>query len=373
MSAKICILTTVHPPFDTRIFHKQAKTLARAGYEVVLIAQHDRNEVVDRVKIVALPKPRNRFIRIFGLTWWAFFLALRERADVYHFHDPELIPLMLLLRALRHVPIIYDVHEDYLTSIMQKRYLPKIFRPLLATFIATLERLASRRFAIILAERYYVERFPTGTIVLNYPQIYWEENQDSSLPDCVDAPRLLYTGNVTEDRGALIHATLPRLVPGIHVYMIGRCDPNLALRLRDIASPDHNRLHIVGIGTYVPHARIRAYYAVGGWLAGLMLFPPTPHYLRKELTKLFEYMAAGLPVVASNFPLWKEIVEGNRCGITVDPLDPKAIAQAIEYLLTHPEEARQMGENGRRAVVEKYNWEQEKEKLLNLYEELLKR
>jgi glycosyltransferase involved in cell wall biosynthesis len=82
-------------------------------------------------------------------------------------------------------------------------------------------------------------------------------------------------------------------------------------------------------------------------------------------------MAAGLPVVASNFPLWKEIVEGNRCGITVDPLDPKAIAQAIEYLLTHPEEARQMGENGRRAVEEKYNWESESKKLLGVYAKLL--
>ena len=82
-------------------------------------------------------------------------------------------------------------------------------------------------------------------------------------------------------------------------------------------------------------------------------------------------MAAGLPVVASDFPLWKEIVEGNRCGITVDPLDPKAIARAIEYLLTHPEEARRMGENGRRAVEEKYNWGKEAEKLVRLYRNLL--
>jgi glycosyltransferase involved in cell wall biosynthesis len=95
---------------------------------------------------------------------------------------------------------------------------------------------------------------------------------------------------------------------------------------------------------------------------GLAVLHPDPNYVDSLPTKLFEYMAAGLPVVASNFPLWKEIVEGNRCGITVDPLDPKAIAQAIEYLLTHPEEARRMGENGRRAVEEKYNWEREKEK-----------
>jgi glycosyltransferase involved in cell wall biosynthesis len=104
---------------------------------------------------------------------------------------------------------------------------------------------------------------------------------------------------------------------------------------------------------------------------GLAVLHPDPNYVDSLPTKLFEYMAAGLPVVASNFPLWKEIVEGNRCGITVDPLDSKAIAQAIEYLLTHPEEALQMGENGRRAVEEKYNWEAESKKLLGVYSKLL--
>jgi len=88
--------------------------------------------------------------------------------------------------------------------------------------------------------------------------------------------------------------------------------------------------------------------------------------------KIFEYMIAGLPVIASNFPLWKEIVEGNNCGICVNPLDPKEIANAIKYLIDHPDEARAMGENGRRSVLEKYNWEKESEKLIRLYEEILK-
>jgi len=104
---------------------------------------------------------------------------------------------------------------------------------------------------------------------------------------------------------------------------------------------------------------------------GLVCLHPEPRFMVAWPVKLFEYMAAGLSVVASNFPLWKEIVEGNQCGITVDPLDPKEIAQAIEYLLTHPEEARQMGENGRRAVEEKYNWEMESKKLLGVYSKLL--
>jgi len=374
MGRKVCILTTVHPPFDTRIFHKQAKTLVRAGYDVTLIAQHDKDEIVDGVKIIGLPKPRNRLSRIFGLTWRAFRLALKQRADVYHFHDPELIPLMFILGLLWRRPIIYDVHEDYVTSILQKRYLPRISRPLLAKFIGVLEDIATSKFTIILAERYYAERFPSGVTILNYQILYQDDKVvDSSLPDCVDAPRLLYTGSVSEDRGALIHASIPRFVPDVHVYIVGRCSSDLAIRLRDAAFPEHSRLHLDIDAIHVPYTRIRAYYAVRGWLAGLALFPPTHHYMRKELTKFFEYMAAGLPVIASNFPLWREIVEGNRCGICVDPLNPKEIAGAIEYLITHPEEARQMGENGRRAVEEKYNWEKEAIKLLQLYKELLSR
>ena len=120
MSAKVCILTTVHPPFDTRIFHKQAKTLVQAGYDVTLIAQHGRDEVVDRVRIIALPKSRNRFTRIFGLTWRVFRLALRQQADVYHFHDPELLPAGLLLKLFTGKRVIYDVHEDYSQAIRTK-------------------------------------------------------------------------------------------------------------------------------------------------------------------------------------------------------------------------------------------------------------
>jgi glycosyltransferase involved in cell wall biosynthesis len=84
-------------------------------------------------------------------------------------------------------------------------------------------------------------------------------------------------------------------------------------------------------------------------------------------------MAAGLPVIASNFPLWKEIVEGNGCGICVDPLNPKEIAEAIKYLMKHPGSTEQMGKNGRRAVIEKYTWEKEGKKLLDLYAQLLDR
>jgi glycosyltransferase involved in cell wall biosynthesis len=107
-------------------------------------------------------------------------------------------------------------------------------------------------------------------------------------------------------------------------------------------------------------------------VAGLVTLHPIINYLDSLPVKMFEYMAAGLPVIASNFPLWKQIIEGNQCGLCVDPLNPQAIAEAIDYLVTHPEEAEQMGRNGQKAVQEKYNWGIEEKKLIDLYDSLVK-
>ena len=106
-------------------------------------------------------------------------------------------------------------------------------------------------------------------------------------------------------------------------------------------------------------------------MAGLVTLHPIVNYIDALPVKMFEYMVAGIPVIASNFPLWREIIEGNKCGLCVDPLNPSEIAKAIDYILTHPEEAQRMGENGLKAVKEQYNWSVEEKKLLALYEQLL--
>jgi glycosyltransferase involved in cell wall biosynthesis len=103
----------------------------------------------------------------------------------------------------------------------------------------------------------------------------------------------------------------------------------------------------------------------------VVVFKPAANHVRAQPTKLFEYMSAGLPVIASNFPLWREIVERNNCGICVDPLSPAALAEAIRWLIQHPDAAREMGANGRRAVRTTYNWEPEGRKLTTLYRSLL--
>jgi len=368
---KVVHLTTVHPPFDTRIFHKEAKTLVRAGYEVVLIAQHGKSEVVDGVKIVALPRSRNRFTRIFGLTWRAFRLALREQADVYHFHDPELLPIGVLLKFFTRAKVIYDVHEDVPQQILTKHWIPvPLRRPLAAVFNA-FEKLLTRTLdAVVVATEGIAEKFARfkPVVIHNYPDL--EMLPSPSTRRGGGERVLVYVGGISKLRGAIeMVRALEYLNPSwdVRLDLVGKFEPpELEQELQ--ALPGYRRVRFLG---WMQPQDVYAHLAKVD--IGLVCLHPEPRYMVGWPVKLFEYMAAGLPVVASNFPLWKEIVEGNRCGITVDPLDPKAIAQAVEYLLAHPEEARRMGENGRRAVEEKYNWGKEAEKLVRLYRNLLER
>jgi len=170
MPGKVCMITTVHNPFDTRIFHKEAKTLIKAGYEVSLIAQHNKNEVIDGINIIALPRHKNRFSRIFLLGWKAYKLALQQNSDVYHFHDPEFLPWASRLMKKTKAKVIYDIHEDYITSIKQKKYIPFILRDIISKIFDYLEKGYSKKLVKILAEKYYQKRFPDGYTILNYPQ-----------------------------------------------------------------------------------------------------------------------------------------------------------------------------------------------------------
>jgi glycosyltransferase involved in cell wall biosynthesis len=367
---KMVHLTTVHSSSDVRIFHKEAKTLAKAGYKVVLIAQHKRNEEVDGIKIAALPNQQNRFFRIFGLTWRAFHMALLERANVYHFHDPELLPIGVLLKIFTRAKIIYDVHEDVPEQILTKYWLPVSLRRPIAILFNFIEKLLAQVMdKVIVATEGIAEKFArlNPIVVHNYPDLGTMLNPSETRWKREDKV-LVFAGGISKLRGAIeMVQALEYLKPAwnVRLDLIGKFEPpELEEELQ--AMRGWQRVRFLGWLQWKlawEHAR--------NAFAGIVLFHPVPNHTESLPNKLFEYMSVGLPVVASNFPLWKMIIEGNRCGITVDPLDPKAIAQAIEYLLAHPEEARRMGERGRRAVEERFNWEREGERLLILYKELL--
>lgn len=367
---RVVHLTTVHHPYDPRIYHKECKSLQNAGMDVTLIAQtsEDSYSKDKPIRHIPLKSFNSRIKRMTLGAWDAYKKAKYAKANVYHFHDPELLPVGWLLKNKNNV-VIYDIHEDYITSILQKDYLSKPVKKLIAKIYNVMERFFIKDMELCLAEKYYKDRYPTGTCILNYPTI-----NDTFMHIKREGPRehkLLYTGNVSHVRGAIEHARIPLLDDDIEVHFVGKCPSSLAAEMYQAAGDKKDKLFIEGIDQFIEKEVIEQRYANTNWLAGIALFPPTEHYMKKELTKFFEYMNAGLPIICSNFPVWKNFIEKHHCGIAVDPYDDQAVRDAITYLKNNPEEARQMGENGRKAVMEELNWGTEEKKLINWYNELL--
>jgi len=368
MHERLCILTSVHSAFDARIFHKQAKSLARVGYEVTLIAQHRGDEEVDGVKILALPKSRNRFFRMIGVHR-IFRIAYSQKADIYHFHDPELLPVGLLLKLLTKAKLIYDVHEDYPASILHKRWVPFLLRRPLSWAFDMIEKfIASRLDCVItvvddLSRQFRCKRVVT---IWNYPILQKDHPPSDRYPD---RPRLVYLGGLTQKRGITEIVRAMEYLgskKNVKLTLCGKFDPpEYEEQIRGMKG--FERVECLG---WVEPEEVPS--ILGSATIGMACLHPSPNYTYMPTTKVFEYMAAALPVVASNAPKWRDFIEATNSGLTVNPLDAGEIAKAVDYLVEHPTEAKVMGENGRTAVMQKYNWNNESQKLLALYEELLR-
>ena len=360
-------MTTVHTISDPRIFHKQCRSLAGLGYDVGLIACHDREEVVEKVRIVPLPRPTGRLDRMIRVAWAAYRAASAERADLYHVHDPELLWVAVLLRLGRR-RVVYDVHEDVPKQILSKPWIPRWARPLVARAFALVEGLSARIVdGIVAATPSIAEKFPGGAtvVVQNFPEASFTWVDGAAAPPANRAHAFTYTGGLMEIQGVREMAEAFTLLPaGLTGVIAGTFLPP-ALEAEIVTMPGWDRVRFLG-----PVPRADVLRAMDNARVGIVLNHPRPNYLDAYSTKMFEYMARGLPVVCSNFPLWTRIVGDAECGIAVDPHSPPAIADAIRTLNEDPELARRMGENGRRAIAEHYNWEAELAKLAALYRQV---
>lgn len=367
-------LTTVHHPFDTRIYHKECLSLHKAGYDVSLIVplenkqQGEKIVTDDGIELIATTKRKKRLVRMLLSTWKTYRLAKREQANYYHFHDPELLWVGWLLKKKTN-NVIYDVHEDYHTSILQKEYFANPIKKIVASLYDKMEAFLIKKMDICLAEKYYQERYPTGQPILNYPVLN-EQLLSAQRDDQDPADAVIYTGNVTEVRGSYLHAILPNLPSKLDIYFYGKCQQSIADKMKQLAGESKDKLHFTGIDHFVERHEIDKGYLKHNWLAGMAIFPPTAHYQRKELTKFFEYMTAGIPIVCSNFPTWQAFIDQHECGLTVDADHPEQWEEAINYLRNHPEERKQMIQNGRQAVRNELNWQIEEKKLLTWYQEI---
>lgn len=362
-------LSSVHPPFDPRIFHKEASSLVEAGYHVVIVAPHTRDQEVEGVRVKAVPRPGSRVKRMLVTAWQVWRVGLSERAQLYHFHDPELLFAGLVLKVLGR-RVIYDVHEDLPKTFQNKDYLPGTLRRWAGRVANLVEKMGASKFdAIVAATDDIAGNFRncrTVATVRNYPRLSHlmaPANRDLNRRKF----RCAYVGALSEPRGVsemVDSMALLNDLEDVELILCGSFSPpafEFEVRQLDGFRRTDYRGWIDPLA--VPNL-------LGEVDVGLVCIQPEDQYLTSLPTKLFEYMLAGLPVVASNFPFWREIVEANHCGICVDPQEPVEIAEAIRYLYRHPEARVEMGSNGRNAVLRQFNWESQSKVLLTLYAEL---
>ena len=357
-------LSTVHSWKDPRIFLKECITLSNAGYEVHLITKDGTDQIEEGVFVHKLNKIyKNPFIRMFLGVNNAWKQALSLKPDIIHFHDPELLRKAFIYKnEVEH--IIYDVHEDNMTAIDQRPYIPRFLRKTLKRIVGRYENKARRELQTIIAEDYYSERFPEAEKVLNYPIIKKSDLNNISLKP--PKKKLLYTGSITEDRGALIYRDIQHNLPDFEVSLIGKCNPSLVDKLTTKGN-DYTGMLREGVQHYVRHSKIKEYYLQGDWLAGLAIFPPNDHFKKKHLTKFYEYMLYGLPIIYSNFPEWKNLLDPIEVGFSVDPDDISDIISKINQLSENVSMWEKFSENGFKVSRTKFNWQTEEKVLLNLY------
>jgi len=367
---KVVHMTSVHTPYDPRIFHKECRSLARAGFDVTVIGTNWTDGERDRIRVKSIPGNGSRLGRMTRTVWKVYVEAKKEDADVYHFHDPELIPVGLLLQALGK-SVIYDIHEDMPKEILSKHYLPRWSRGFVSWFIDRIEGAASGRFSALvvvtpsIAKRFEPRNSRTVTIH-NYPYVRELVREGNEIAWSARRQSVAYVGGLTFHRAIREMVGAMALLPDSISATLELAGPEVGTDLAELREhPGWARVRHYG---FIDQRQ--TFEILRSVRAGLVLYHPEPNQVESMPQKIFEYMGAGLPVIASDFPLWRQIIGGAGCGIFVDPLKPAQIAAAIEYLSTHPQEAEEMGRRGQAAVLERFNWDSEAEKLVQLYRAL---
>ncbi|MEQ9186400.1 MAG: glycosyltransferase family 4 protein [Cryomorphaceae bacterium] len=365
---KICHISTVHQAKDTRIYHKECATLAKLGYDVKLIVVNaeDTESDYDNVEIVnVILKPVGKLKRVFNYPKQVLSKLLDLEPALAHLHDPELLQIVPSLKSAG-IKVIYDAHEDVPKQVLTKDWIPAPLRGLIALMVQRYEhKMAPQLDAVVTVVEGVLERFEplVNHIVLvkNFPDLdalprvtSWSEKPNE----------VAYIGDLTRIRG--IQELVDAMVDvDARLNLAGKwSDQGLEVECK--RSAGWSKVNSLGF-----ISRVEANSVLERSKVGLILFHPAPNHIDALPNKLFEYMSAGIPVVASNFGWLQHIVEKRACGVTADPKDPKSIAKAIQKLLNDSKESEAMGHRGREAVVNTYNWGAEAKKLGALYKILI--
>lgn len=369
MNKRVCHISTAHAENDGRILFKQCSSISKAGYDVSFIVTSDKEKVINGVKIIPLSGNNNRIYRMFYKTKEAYKKALDIDADIYHFHDPELIPLGRKLKRIGK-KVIYDVHEDMPKQILSKKYLGGIrIRKLISKAFDKYEKNNSKIFdSIVTTQDEFKEKFINYhnniIVVKNFAM---KDIIDQTVPIIINESKdkfiVIYIGSITKIRGVreMIKAT-EEFNGKVELWLIGSFETEeLFEECKSLDGYKYTKyigkLPISELYKYIKAADI-----------GLSILHPTPNYKEAIPTKVFEYMGCSLPVILSDFPFWRELF--GDVGKYVNPLDINEIIDAIEYYRTNKEIMISKGLENREVFETKFCWETEETKLINLYKSM---
>ena len=359
---KIFIGTSVHRWNDNRIFHKEAVSLAKK-FNVELHAPADfEKKYINGVKIIGLPTWEEEIDR--KLIRKQLWLRLKNNdSDIFIFHDPELIWTGIKASIVLKLKVVYDIHENTIQSIIRKKWLSPIAKLIAIIGYSFLQQISKLFFDhYLLAEdsyRSFIKK--NSTVIYNYPLKVDYDYQRIKEFD------LVYLGDITEDRGALIMvkilSILKRKHSKINLALIGKVPQILKNDLANaiVEYRLKNNIKLFGYMNYYEAMQIVCKSKVG-----LCLLKPIKNYIDSYPTKLFDYMQVGVPFVCSNFPLYQKLLDKCDSGISVDPLDIEGIATAIHCLLDDPDKYNNLSKNGIIALNKDYNWSSQENKLFNL-------
>ncbi len=369
---RVVHITSVHRRSDVRIFFKECRALANAGFDVTLVvADGLGDEIVEGVNIYDVGTSGGRLSRMLLSGWRVYRRALSLKAAVCHFHDPELLPFGLLLR-LRGAKVIYDVHEDLPRQILSKPWIPGPLRRLISFFAALFEK-AGGVFcsALVTVTPVIAARFPQKKtfLVRNFVDLSRIDAAKAltSLKTSGKKKRyvLIYPGALSEKRGILdLIRTMELLPPEAELWLFGKWE-NAGTEKRAMAEKGWNRVKYRG---RLAPEELYGYLKAAD--VGLQMVHHTPNYREGMYPlKAFEYMACSIPFVISDTPRRREIFA--ECALFAEPENIRDIADKITLLLNDKRLARRLGSRGREMVEAEYNWGNESRILVDLYRNLL--
>lgn len=367
---KICHISSVHKLNDVRIFHKQCVSLAAAGYDVILIACDANIEPNNGVTLLKLKGKGNRLFRILFGNYYVYRLAKAQEADIYHFHDPELLPYGFFLKLMTKAKVVYDSHECYPDFFLQKEWIHFKFRKLLSRLVKVFEDYVVNRIDLVVAATPHISKrfasLKTHVVTINNYPLKNEFSFYGKMEDGKEKDGFCYVGTINELRGIIYLLDALDYIPkGIEFYLAGTFTDSIS----ENKAKNHKNWNRVKFMGQVGRSGIYEIFKKS--FAGIVTLLPAPNHIFSQPVKLYEYMAWGLPVICSDFEEWKKIVQSEKCGLSVNPTSAYDIGFAINYLFAESKIRKRMSENGVRLIRTKYAWEFEAAKLLSAYEDIL--